>query len=239
MTAAVPTPVRHLTPLTTRVIQRWQIVWQGHLDLACNRDGNICYYCRRLESWIVSFLLRCFLLSFLSTLIPVWISSSCCLVRAAGISPSSSRTSYTTRIMNTFCFLSPLVVDQIRGHIWQALPPYPLRFELSIFYREKIWALSSLVDSRRIVLTHTRRSQLFILSFFFFFGIYYSNKRNLSCLHTIRMCSPRVLAVWFGFWWLVHGGGARQRQLWHLVPLPTRAERRWQIVWQGPTGSAL
>ena len=29
-------------------------------------------------------------------------------------------------------------------------------------------------------------------------------------------------------------GGARQRQQWHLIPLPTRAGRRWQMVWQGP-----
>ena len=32
-----------------------------------------------------------------------------------------------------------------------------------IFYREKISALSSVIDSRRIVLTHTRRSQQLIL----------------------------------------------------------------------------
>ena len=30
------------------------------------------------------------------------------------------------------------------------------------------------------------------------------------------------------------GGGARQRQWWHLIPLSTRAWRRWQIVWEGP-----
>ena len=28
--------------------------------------------------------------------------------------------------------------------------------------------------------------------------------------------------------------GAQQRQQWHLIPLPTRAGRRWQMVWQGP-----
>ena len=33
---------------------------------------------------------------------------------------------------------------------------------------------------------------------------------------------------------LFAGGGARQRQQWHLIPLPTRAGIRWQMVWQGP-----
>ena len=33
---------------------------------------------------------------------------------------------------------------------------------------------------------------------------------------------------------LFAGGGARQRQQWQLIPLPTRAGRRWQTVWQSP-----
>ena len=28
--------------------------------------------------------------------------------------------------------------------------------------------------------------------------------------------------------------GGRQRQQWHFIPLPTRAGRKWQMVWQGP-----
>ena len=45
-------------------------------------------------------------------------------------------------------------------------PPCPLRFVPCIFYRENISALSSLVDSRRIVLTHARRSQQLLILFF-------------------------------------------------------------------------
>ena len=53
-------------------------------------------------------------------------------------------------------------------------------------------------------------------------------KWNVSCY------SPRVQALLFGFFVdLFAGGGARQRQQWHLIPLPTRAGR-WQTVWQGP-----
>ena len=53
-------------------------------------------------------------------------------------------------------------------------------------------------------------------------------KWNLSCY------SPRVLAVLFGFRRFVRRGGGRQRQQWHLIPLPTRAATRCQMVWQGP-----
>ena len=64
--------------------------------------------------------------------------------------------------------LSLLVVTQIRGHIAGSFPPLPTTVRALHFYREKISALSSLVDSRRIVLTHARRSQqLILLSFFF------------------------------------------------------------------------
>ena len=54
------------------------------------------------------------------------------------------------------------------------------------------------------------------------------------------------MIVLFGFRWFVHGGGARQRQYWHLMPLLKRVGKIWQIVWQGPrfgfvaeTGGAL
>ena len=62
--------------------------------------------------------------------------------------------------------LSLLVVTQIRGHIAGSSPPLPTTVRGLHFCREKISALSSLVDSRRIVLTHARRSQQ--LSLFFY-----------------------------------------------------------------------
>ena len=46
---------------------------------------------------------------------------------------------------------SLLVVTQIRGHIAGSSPPLPTTVRALHFYREKISALSSLVDSRRIV----------------------------------------------------------------------------------------
>ena len=59
--------------------------------------------------------------------------------------------------------LSLLVVTQIRGHVAGSCLSIPPRVRASHFYREKISALSSLVDSCRIVLTHARRSQQLIL----------------------------------------------------------------------------
>ena len=59
--------------------------------------------------------------------------------------------------------LSLLVVTQIRGHIAGSSPRLPSTVRALHFYREKISALSSLVDSRRVVLTHARRSQQLIL----------------------------------------------------------------------------
>ena len=53
-----------------------------------------------------------------------------------------------------FCSLSLLVATQIRGHIAGSSPPLPTTVRALHFYREKISAISSLVDSRRIVLTH-------------------------------------------------------------------------------------
>ena len=68
-----------------------------------------------------------------------------------------------------FYSLSLLVVTQIWGHIAGSSPPLPTTVRALHFYLEKISALSSLVDSRRIVLTHARRSQQLILFFFFTF----------------------------------------------------------------------
>ena len=66
------------------------------------------------------------------------------------------------------CPLSLLVVvTQIRGHIAGSSPPLPTTVRALHFYRENISALSSLVDSRRIVLTDARRSQQLILFFIF------------------------------------------------------------------------
>ena len=54
------------------------------------------------------------------------------------------------------------------------------------------------------------------------------NKWNLSCYN------PIVLPVLFGFRWFVRGGGGLPVAAVTLDTLPTRAERRWQIAWQGP-----
>ena len=62
--------------------------------------------------------------------------------------------------------ISLLVVTQIRGHISSSSPPLPNTVRALHFYREKISALSSLVDTRRIVLIHARRYQQLIPSFF-------------------------------------------------------------------------
>ena len=51
-----------------------------------------------------------------------------------------------------------LFATQIRGHIAGSSAPLPSTVRALHFYREKISALSSLADSRRIVLTHARRS---------------------------------------------------------------------------------
>ena len=54
--------------------------------------------------------------------------------------------------------LSLPVVTQIRGQITGSSPSLSTTVRALHFYRDKISALSSLVDSRRIVLTHARRS---------------------------------------------------------------------------------
>ena len=62
--------------------------------------------------------------------------------------------------------ISLLVVNQIRGHVAGSSPPLPTTVRALHFYREKVSALSSLADSRLIVLTHARRSQQLILFYF-------------------------------------------------------------------------
>ena len=62
--------------------------------------------------------------------------------------------------------LSLLVVTQIRGHIAGSSPPLPTTVRALHFYRDSISAFSSLVDSRRIVLTYARRSQQLTLFYF-------------------------------------------------------------------------
>ena len=71
-------------------------------------------------------------------------------------------------LSSPFCSLSLLVVTQIRGPIAGSSPPLPTTVRVLHFCREKISALSSLVDSRRYVLTHARRSQQLILCVFCF-----------------------------------------------------------------------
>ena len=71
---------------------------------------------------------------------------------------------------------SLLVATQIRGHIAGSSPPLPTTVRALHFFREKISALSSLVDSRRIVLTHARLSQQLIL----FFSFFLQNKLKIS-----------------------------------------------------------
>ena len=71
-------------------------------------------------------------------------------------------------LSSPFCSLSLLVATQIRGHITGSSTPLPTTVRALHFYRERISALSSLVDSsRRTVLTHGRRSQQLVYLFFF------------------------------------------------------------------------
>ena len=72
-------------------------------------------------------------------------------------------------LSSPFYSLSLLVVTQIRGPIAGSSPPLPTTVG------EKISALSSLVDSRRIVPTHARRSQQLIP-----FSLFFANKFEFS-----------------------------------------------------------
>ena len=70
-------------------------------------------------------------------------------------------------LSSPFHYLSLLVATQIRGHIAGSSPLLPTTVRALHFYREKISALSSLVNSRRIVPSHARRSQQLILFILF------------------------------------------------------------------------
>ena len=76
-------------------------------------------------------------------------------------------------VSSPFLFSPPptavVVATQIRGGSHNGLfSPLPSKARALQVYREKIRALSSLVDSRRIVPTHATRSQQWILFFFFY-----------------------------------------------------------------------
>ena len=73
---------------------------------------------------------------------------------------------------------SLLVVAQIRGHGAGSSPPRPTMVRALHFYCEKISAFSSLVESRRIVLTHDRRSQQLILFYYYYY--FFINKFKIS-----------------------------------------------------------
>ena len=70
---------------------------------------------------------------------------------------------YLRRSFPLSLLLILIVVTQIRGRIAGSSPPLPTTVRTLHFYREKISTRSFLVDSRRIALTHARRSQQFIL----------------------------------------------------------------------------
>ena len=72
-------------------------------------------------------------------------------------------------LSSPFYSLSLLAVTQIRGHIAGSSPPLPTTVRALHFYHEKISALSSLADSRRLVPTHATRSLQLILILFFLF----------------------------------------------------------------------
>ena len=73
--------------------------------------------------------------------------------------------------------ISLLVVTQIRGSRSRLFSPLSSTVRALHFYREKISALSSLVDSRRVVLTHARRTQQLIL-FLLFLHIYSKSRHG-------------------------------------------------------------
>ena len=83
-------------------------------------------------------------------------------------------------LSSPFYYLSRLVVTQIRGHIAGSSPPLTTTVRALHFYREKISALSSLVNSRRIVLTHARCSQQFDHFFVFANNFKISPRQELT-----------------------------------------------------------
>ena len=78
----------------------------------------------------------------------------------------------TTLIMFALLFPLPLTRNSNPGSHSRLFFPSPLRTVRALhFYREKISALSPLVDSRRIVSTHARRSQHFDAFFSIFANV--------------------------------------------------------------------
>ena len=108
-------------------------------------------------------------------------------------------------------FLSPtyvqVVVTYIRGHT-AGSSPLPTTVRALHFYRGNISALSSLVDSRRIVLTPARRSQQLILFFTF-----YKKLKNVSCEYNrLNGWNSTLQAAWYI---------RRVRIIWFLWTKPT------------------
>ena len=86
----------------------------------------------------------------------------------------------TTLIMFALLFPLPLTRNSNPGSHSRLFFPSPLRTVRALhFYREKTWALSSLVDSRRIVPTHARRSQQLTILFFVFL-FWFAKKKKIS-----------------------------------------------------------
>ena len=75
-----------------------------------------------------------------------------------------------------------------------SFPPLPTMVRAMRFYREKISALSSLVDSRRIVLTHARRSKQLILFLFLQILKIIINNKSKSRHGGIRTHGPTLVA---------------------------------------------
>ena len=102
----------------------------------------------------------------------------CCIVINTTVNPDDKPD--LRQPVSCFCFsfflpifylrpsfsLSLLVVTQIRGHRASSSPLLPTTVRAFHFHRDKISTLSSLFDSRWIVLTHARRSQQLILFVF-------------------------------------------------------------------------
>ena len=68
-------------------------------------------------------------------------------------------------IISALLFSPPYSRNSDPGLHSRLFPPPPHYGSCLAFYREEISALSSLVDSRRIALTHARRSQQLVLFF--------------------------------------------------------------------------
>ena len=121
-----------------------------------------------------------------------------------GIRASSAVATHTSETFLFFCFffhpiyylrpsvLSLLVVTQIRGHIAGCSSPLPTTVRALHFYHEKISG-PSLVDSRRVVLTHARRSQQLVLFSFFL-------QMNSKSRHGgIRTNGPTLVVAFEGY----------------------------------------